>query len=199
MMVFWKAGLVFLAVPKTGTQAYAAALGGKADMIIRHPPGLKHMNAKRFSNRLRPLLAQSGMSTVETLAVIRDPLEWLGSWYRYRGRDALRGNSKSTAAVTFDQFIEAYLSPDQPAFADVGSQMRFVSDGEGRVIVDHLFAYENQSALRGFLSARLGAAVAPPPQRNASPRQSLSLSPDLEARLRDERAADFALHQGLSR
>ena len=194
MMMFWQAGLVMLAVPKTGTQAWQAALGEAADMIIRHPPEAKHMRARRFERRLRPLLERTGPRRLETLAVIRDPVDWRASWYRYRARPALAGQPASTAGIGFAGFIEATLDEQPPAFARIGSQARFVSDDDGRLLVDHLFAYEDQEGLRRFLSARLARPVEAPAPRNVSPARELGLPAALEARLRQAVAAEFALH-----
>lgn len=193
MMMFWKARLVMLAVPKTGTQAYEAALGDRADMVIRHPPGAKHVTAQGFRRKLLPFLDPDRTQGLETLAVIRDPVDWLGSWYRYRGRPQIEGHPNSTADLSFDDFAEAYLTPEPPAFARVGSQARFVSDRAGQVIVDHLFAYEDQRSLRQFLEERLGIGITPP-ERNVSPPGKLSLDPGIEARLREVFAPDFTLH-----
>lgn len=194
MMAFWAAKLVFLSVPKTGTHAYMAALGDRADVVLRHPQNLKHTNAQRMRNKILPTLFQDHAGTFETLAVIREPVDWLGSWYRYRSRDALNGKPNSTAGRSFNDFVAAHLSDAPPAWASVGSQARFISNGQSEVIVDHLFAYDRQDDLRAFLSARLGFAIPTPPARNVSPELVLDLSPELAARLREERAADFAVY-----
>lgn len=198
MMMFWKAGLVFLAVPKTGTQAYEAALGAHADAVLRHPPGLKHMTAQRFERKFRPLLPTLPGRRLETLAVIREPVDWLASWFRYRSRPQIDGKPASTAGLSFAAFVEGYLRDVQPPWARIGSQHRFVSAPDGTLLVDHLFAYEQQDALRRFLSERLGRRVETPPARNVSPALPVGLSDELAARLRAERPEEFALHDGLS-
>lgn len=194
MMVFWNAGLVVLAVPKTGSQSLEAALAERADVLIRHPPGLKHASAQRFQNRLRPFLDPQGTAGLETVAVIRDPLDWLGSWYRYRRRAQLQGHPNSTDAINFDAFVTAYLAPEPPPFAAVGSQHRFVSNRQGKILVDHLFAYEDPAPFHAFLQERLQRVVQPP-RLNVSPSEVLVLSPETERRLRVERAGDFDLHR----
>lgn len=196
MMLFWKARLVMLAVPKTGTQAYEAALGERADMVIRHPPGCKHVTAQGFRRKLLPFIDPGRRQGLETLAVIREPLDWLGSWYRYRSRPQLDGQPNSTAGRSFDEFVEAYLTPAPPPFARVGSQARFASNKAGKVIIDHLFAYEDQDSLRRFLEKRLRTEIAPP-ERNVSPPGKLALDPEIEARLREICAPDFTLHARL--
>jgi hypothetical protein len=56
MLVFWKARLVLLAVPKTGTTALEAAFGPLADMAFLNPPRLKHMTLRRYRRQLAPIL-----------------------------------------------------------------------------------------------------------------------------------------------
>ena len=68
---------------------------------------------------------------------------------------------------------------------------------EGEVIVDHLFRYEALDEAVAYLEARLGHVLTLP-HRNSSPRRALDLSPDLEARLRREAAADFDLWASLA-
>ncbi|WP_093966594.1 hypothetical protein [Actibacterium lipolyticum] len=197
MMVFWKAQLAMLAVPKTGTQAYESLLGSRADMVIRHPSNAKHMAARRFKQKFLPAVTNAGANKIRTLAVMREPIDWLGSWFRYRSRDAIAGRSNSTAEVDFNTFVEGYLSENQPDWASVGSQARFVSDGSGKVVIDHLFDYRDQEGLQNFLSEKLGFLVETPPQINVSPSRPLDLSDELRERLLIERAEDFQLYERL--
>lgn len=96
MLVFWKENLVFLAVPKTGTTAIEGALSPKAAMVLRDPPQIKHAPLYRYGRFLQPMFEKAGGKNPETIAVIRDPVEWLSSWYRYRNRHALVGHKNST-------------------------------------------------------------------------------------------------------
>ena len=196
MLVFWRAKLVVLAVPKTGTTALEAALLPHADAAILNPPDKKHVTARRYRNQLAPFFENRGTRRLETMAVIREPLDWLMSWYRYRARPEIAGSEASTAAMSFDAFVEGWLSDPEPEFARVGRQSRFVSNDRGEVIVDHLFRYEALEDAVGFLEARLGVSL-DLPRRNVSPQLPLSLSPALETRLRDEAEADFALWASL--
>ncbi|MCT4685562.1 MAG: gamma-glutamyl kinase [Roseicyclus sp.] len=196
MLVFWKARLVVLAVPKTGTTALEAALAPHADALIRNPPEKKHVTARRYRNQLAPFLENRGNRPLELMAVIREPRDWLGSWYRYRARDQIAGTPASTAGLSFDRFVEGWLSTPEPKFARVGRQSRFVADEDGAVIVDHLFRYEALEEAVAFLQDRLGRRI-DLPRRNVSPPAALSLDPALETRLRREAAADFDLWASL--
>ena len=193
MMVFWKARLVILAVPKTGSEALEAALAPHADMAIRFPPFYRHMPLAWYESGFRTLLRPEDAAGLETLAVVREPVDWLGSWYRYRRRADLDGSPRSTRGLGFDAFVDAWLRPQPPPFADVGRQSRFCAGRAGSAGVDHLFAYEAPGPLHAFLEARTGLAVAPE-RRNVSPEADTALPAPLAARLRHEAAAEFALH-----
>lgn len=197
MLLFAREKLAFLAVPKTGSTAWAEALGDRADMVLRGPPALRHITLRRFRNRLLPILERSGVTGIETVAVIREPEAWLGSWYRYRARPALDGLPVSTRGISFETFVTAYLAEDRPPYADLGAQARFVAPGRDGRGVDYLFRHDAPAALAAFLEARLGGPIALP-VRNVSPPMALDLSAATRARLRRERAEDFALYEALA-
>ena len=136
------------------------------------------------------MFERMGGDDLELLAVVREPVDWLGSWYRYRQRPFLDGRPTSTKQVSFDQFCDAYARGDRPPYAEVGSQAKFVEPRPNGVAVKHLFKYENQSGLIAFLEDRLQARI-DLPRENVSPRRDLSLEPDTEAKLRRKSAADF--------
>lgn len=191
MLVFWKARLVFLAVPKTGTSAYEAALGPAAAMSVLDPPELKHAPVYRYNRFFRPMFEKMGAENMELLAVIREPVSWLGSWYRYRQRGFLEGKPTSTRGMSFDDFCNDYARGDRPPFANVGSQAKFIEPRPNGVSVDHLYKYENQAGLITFLEERLDTKI-DLPRENVSPRRGdLTLSADTEAKLRRKCADDF--------
>lgn len=190
MLVFWKQRLVFLAVPKTGTSAYEAALTPMASMIVNDPPELKHAPVYRYNRFFRPMFDKVGAEQMDILAVIREPVSWLGSWYRYRQRGFLDGRPTSTKGISFDAFCQAYATGDRPAFANVGSQAKFIEPRPNGVSVTHLFKYENQAGLIGFLEDRLDVTL-DLPRTNVSPRTDLELSSQTEEKLRRKCADDF--------
>lgn len=196
MLVFSKARLVFLSVPKTGTTAWQAALEPHADMIVRAPPELKHAPVFRYNRFFRPALEKFIGTDLAVLAVMRDPVDWLGSWYRYRRRPSLEGRPAGTHGLSFDDFVQAYMKGDRPAFADVGSQAKFLEPQKNGTRATHVFRYEDQAGLTAFLADRLGVSVATE-RHNASPAMDLALSPRVEARLRCKCAPEFALYDSI--
>jgi hypothetical protein len=192
MLVFWKQRLVFLAVPKTGTSAWETALAPHASMVITDPPELKHAPVYRYNRFIRPMHEKMGADHMDILAVIREPIDWLGSWYRYRQRAFLEGRPTSTRGMSFDDFCQDYAKGDRPPHANVGSQAKFVEPRPNGVQVTHLFKYENQAGLRDFLQERLEVPLETA-RENVSPRRVMGLSKQTEDKLRRKCAADFEI------
>lgn len=196
MMIFYNERLAYLAVPKTGTSAVERALHRRASLVLRDPPGMKHTNARGYERRFRSMFEREEMPPIQTVAVMRHPLDWLGSWYRYRQRPALDGHINSTKGISFDAFVEAYLADQQPPHAQVGSQGRFVTDESEELLVNHLFQYEDLAPFLTFMQKRLGASIELKTV-NKSPNRELTLSSDLERALRDRLALDYQIHEAL--
>lgn len=194
MLIFSPQNLAFLAVPKTGTTAIELTLKNRADIVFAK--GRKHMPAQRFHAKVAPFLDSAFGLRPDRVAVMRDPEDQLGSWYRYRTHADLRGSTNSTAGISFDQFILDVISDDPPPYAGVGSQFRFITSGAGEVLVHSLFAYEHQANFHGFLEDRF----AEPLEfkiRNVSPEGQTDLEPTTRAKLRAVRAEEFALYDKL--
>ena len=190
MLVFWKENLVLLAVPKTGSTALEAALAPRASMVLRDPPQLKHAPCYRYKRFLRPFFVQAGGQTPEVMAIVRHPVDWLGSWYRYRSRDDLNGHENSTRGVSFDEFVLEYCKGSPAAFAQVGSQEKFLRINDGDIGADHLFRYEAWDKITAFLEGRLAINLTLQ-RKNVSPAMDLRLSDDVLARLHHKRAGEF--------
>ncbi len=192
MLVFPDANLTFMAIPKTGTTALEGFLAPRADIVMRNPPEMKHMPVYRYKRFFIPLLERTGVTGLETMAIVREPIDWLGSWYKYRSRDELKGQANSTAEMSFDDFIKGYLRNKKPPFADVGSQAKFAADGDNPNGITHLFRYENMKAAIEFLNKRLAVNIVLA-RKNVSPPREFHLSPGVEARLRRKYEAEFTL------
>ena len=196
MLVFWEQRLAFLATPKTGSTAIAAALEPLAALSIQRPPILKHTNAHRFRRFLGPYLEAASAGDWTVIALMREPRDWLGSWYRFRQREDQLDPEKSTKNISFDDFVRAWCQKERPDFADIGSQARFLRGKNGQG-VDRLFRYEDIDTFVHFLEERLNCEITLP-RLNVSPPGSTALAPDTEALLRDFAAEDFALYAGLT-
>lgn len=198
MLVFFKERLALLSVPKTGTTAYQTALAARADMVISDPPLLKHAPVYRYNRFIRPMFLNVCDAEMELVAVMRDPVSWLSSWYRYRQRPFMVDKPNNTHGITFNDFVEAYMKGKRPGFAEVGSQFKFLERQPNGTGVTHLFRYEDPRRLQGFLEDRLDIKLNLA-RENVSPDIEVTLSPDIEERFRRKCADEFALYDSISR
>lgn len=162
--------------------------------MLRDPPQIKHAPLYRARRFVVPLIEAAGGSGFETVAAVREPVDWLGSWWRYRQRDDLVGHVNSTRGIAFEEFVDQYARGKPAPFASVGSQARFVGDGEGSIGVDHLFRYEAMDQLIGFLEERLSMQIELP-RLNVSPEHPMELHDHVAAKLRRKREPEFAVWQ----
>lgn len=194
MLVFWRQGLVFLATPKTASTSIETALAPLAAVVVMRPPQLKHTNAQKYQRHVAPFLGDAKGTSFVTTALMREPIDWLGSWYRYRQRPD-EVPDKATRGISFDDFVQAYCQPVQPEFAKVGAQATFLTP-DGFRPVDHIFRYEQMDQYVRFLEKRLSTTITLP-KVNISPDAPVTLSAAVEQQLRQMRAADFALYDSL--
>lgn len=198
MLVFWKQNLALLSVPKTGTTALEAALSPAADIVMSNPPELKHLPVYRYTRFMEKMFDKATGRKPETVAVVREPIDWLGSWYRYRQRPELNGRPNSTAKVDFDEFVLEYTKGKPAPFANVGSQARFLAgDNDALCGVMHLFRYDQLDRLYSFLEERLDLRFNTE-QMNVSPRRDIALSPEVAQHLRHKCAREFELYESVT-
>jgi len=197
MLVFFKERLAFLSVPKTGTTAYQTALAPRADLVITDPPLLKHAPVYRYNRFIRPMFLNVCDAEMELMAVMRHPVSWLSSWYRYRQRPFMKDRPNNTHGINFDEFVLAYMKGKRPGFAEVGSQLKFLEKQPNGTCITHLFAYEDQGRLQSFLEDRLDVKL-DLARANVSPNIQVELSPDVEERFRRKFAEEFVLYDSIS-
>ncbi len=197
MIAFLRANLVCLSVPKTGTTALQQALGAQADMIISDPPMLKHMPLHRYNRFMHPMFQVAGYHNLEIMAIMREPISWLGSWYRFRRRPFMADKAKSSHGMSFDEFVLDYLKDQPPPHANVGQQSRFLAAQENGPEITQLFRFEELHSAIKFLEARLSTRIELPVV-NVSPQGDLTLTPETEAKLRNKCRADFTLYDSIS-
>ncbi|HHG91202.1 MAG TPA: gamma-glutamyl kinase [Devosia sp.] len=162
MLIFREIKLVYLANPKTGTTSFEHAFERFADhKTSKALP--KHVPFRRFRRKF-PELARE----CEIVTSVRDPLDTLYSWYRYRARPALRGHVNSTFGLAFEAFLCEWCKAEPASFADVGASVGFVLNEKGEISKRlKIFRYEERSSLQKHVAAKLGRDV-PELARNVS-------------------------------
>ncbi len=197
MLISLKNNIAFLAMTKTGSTSIEATLAPFCDIVFTQDPRVKHMQLRRFERFLRPYLKSLDHDGVETTCLFRNPTDWLGSWYRYRQRDALLGNSNSTAQVSFEDFVLSYLDENPKPFARVGQQSEFIIDKQGNVGIDYLFRYDQFEKFERFMSDRMNQPLKFD-HLNASAAKSLELTTGTRTRLEGKLSRDFEIFESIT-
>lgn len=191
MLVFLRHKITYLATPKTGTTAVEMALKPRAEIVFSK--NRKHITALRYANKIAPFLEDTFGVRPASVAVMREPVDQIRSWYKYRSQKRLDGTNLSTKDISFDQFVREVVSDKPPERAQIGRQFNFLTDGKTQVMADHIFAYAAQEMFLMFLSEHLQHPVEIAP-KNVSPLIDGPLSDETMALLREVRAEDFMLY-----
>lgn len=180
MLISLSHRFVFLCNRKCASVSIESMLRRHSDILLLGPPGFRHTNYRLYSRYIAPYIeAAVGDVKLETICVVREPLSWLYSFYRFRSRYELRdpGNpnhDKSTCGISFPQFVTAYMQPDPPPYADIGCQFDIVRDERNRIGVDRLFPYDAMEHFIGFMSRKTGHALKIG-HKNMSPKRNRQL------------------------
>lgn len=158
MLVSQKHGFVFFCMPKCASNSIERMLKPYCEIHLTGTPRVRHTNVRNFRQFIQPYLSHvGGVEELESICLVREPISWLNSWYRFRARYELRSERRpySTAHISFEDFIRSYLARPRPAYAEIGTQYDFVRDVDGRCGVDRLFAYDDIDEVVAFFSTRL--------------------------------------------
>lgn len=209
MIFLFHARLVILSQPKTGTTALDHALSPRASIAVNNPPSMKHIQYHKFMTFVAPWLqAQSGLAReqYDVVSVMREPIDWLGSWYRYRTREQLKeaGSKKRrgnyTGDVSFDAFVQEVLKPksERASYAGLGSPCGVALRSDGGIGCDRIFPYEDLSGLHEMIQERTNRPV-DLTLMNVSPDGDMTLAEETRARLMTKWQFAFDLHASLKR
>jgi hypothetical protein len=96
---------------KTASTSIENTLTSYCELVTRgkYATALKHINYKKYERYIEPLIENITGKKPETVCVMREPIDWLHSWYRYRKRDSASGSKRSTQNITFSEFCELYI------------------------------------------------------------------------------------------
>jgi hypothetical protein len=187
-------------MPKCASTSIESAISKFCNIKYSGHPKLKHINSKVFSEQILTIHQKLVPSSkIESFCLMRDPLEWVRSWYRYRARDELKSpkhpNHKHyTGNISYREFIQEYTSKEKRApFATLSTQYQFVSLNKDKIGVDHIIPMDNFDLVSSFLSEKIGRKIKIP-NKNTSPKIPAPLEPDLERKLHKHLEKDLILY-----
>lgn len=195
-----KDGFAFLCMPKAGSTSIEGILKKICNVNFSDHWALKHINARDFTKYILTLHEKMLPSVkIESFCIMRNPFEWMESWYRYRSRDEIK-SSKHTfhknyaGNISYDEFIAAYLSKGvRPNYANFGTQHNFMILDNGAIGVDYIFSLDRLDLVEEFLARKTGKDIKIP-VCNVSPKKSVELNSKLKEQLIDRLKIDIALY-----
>ena len=185
MLFFPSARIAFVAVPKTGSMASEIALSEFARE--------KWNPAQKYMHRSASDAARLYGENVETVALIREPISWVGSKYRYlSGYQIPFGSRYCTRLISFESFADRIIRGQKPWPEPLKTQSDYMRSA------DHVFQYEQFDLFVEFMSDRLDRTVSIP-RNNVSPVVELSAGDAILRRLRKHFREDAATHKAAFR
>jgi hypothetical protein len=204
-------GFVFVANTRATSSTTHHLLLPHADAIFYRPVFGKHFTLPQIARRAK---AMSGLDlgALFTFGIVREPLSWLHSWFRFRRREELKRVSSQWHSnlvpeeVRFPEFLEEACGSNPRAFARIEHQSNYFRDTAGRVAVNYIAVYSDLHAdcrrlsefpplslLGGLEKMRMNAS---PDQRSPSVKIAW---PDLSQRMALAFEDDFELFERAAR
>ena len=144
MLVSRSHRFMFLAGTKSASTTVEFALRRHCQVALLRPEHGKHISYPEAIRLIGPLLGRARTQPADLFrfGVIRDPIDWVVSWYNYRSRESLQAageSGNSCAGVEFSQFAEAVMQhAARPGYAKLGTQSKRFHGTDGAVAVDYL-------------------------------------------------------------
>lgn len=201
MLIFLKARIVLFAVEKTGTTSLQLALQDQADIKFLGVKGpvQKHTGFADYKTNVEPDLLARVNGPLDYVAVFREPLSWLSSWYRYRLRDEDAGHPQSTRGISYERFVIDFCRKPElrPRHVWIKAQSERVCGQDGTVGINHLFRYEDMESLIRFLEYRLDRTIHVNRTNVSMPLQVPELSSEILTLYKNRFARDFEIYNTL--
>ena len=198
MKVLINEKIVFLDMPKNASTSIDHALKDKAQISLMGLPSIKHLDYQDYEKYIYPLLKPMKL---EIICLMREPISWLNSWYRYRQRRELRNpnhpnHKNSTYTLSFEEFIKEFISDNPAPYANLKSQYEFMMDKHEKIGIDKVFIYERMELFEKYMANKITGFTLE--KKNVSPVKSKKLlSEPLEKALRQYLSRDFQLYEYL--
>jgi hypothetical protein len=194
MLISTEKKFVFIANTKTASTSIEHALMDYAEIHRGGSPARKHIGLYQAYNIYNFLFSQPDHTPDQyfKFGVMRDPLDWIGSWYRYR-----KGNNVESPlprGMDFEAFWERkdwnIMRPDGWKYLQ---RHLFCAPQGGEVLADVIIPYHKVGEEFGKICDAFGIE-SPLPRKNVSELRDAGFIPaHLEDEMRDFYDADYRL------
>ncbi len=191
MLISTQEHFVFIANSKTASTSIEQILAPHADVVMAGTAQRKHMPLRAALAECEPFASGADPARYFKFGVMRDPLDWIGSWFRYR-----RGNRVDEPLPRHMSFAEFWALQDWNFRRGDGrahlQRDMFLAD-DGRVLADVIIPYHRLEPLLGEICAILGIDHALPRRNVSRLKETGDIPASLQRELRDFYEADYAL------
>ena len=198
MVICANHGFTFLAMTKCASTSIERALYPLSSLRTAGKNiGLKHMKYRTYEKYMSPLMQEvTGGDDLEVLCLMRDPISWNHSWYKYRQRDVLKGTSKFTGNITFNEYCEGYMKQDTAPYLVNGKQSDFFKNSKGNIGNVKIFRYEEIDIFIKYIEKKINSKLNIP-KLNVSPVLDIDLDSEIEKKLRNYLKYDYEIYNSL--
>ncbi|WP_198372722.1 hypothetical protein [Roseomonas rosulenta] len=203
MMSSLRFGFVVLSMPKCASTSLQQALTPVCD--ARFKDHMKHVDLAFVETWVLPMLrARRAPAAFEPriFCLMREPIDWLYSWYRYSWDEAGRpqaGRGATAAAYPdFAAFLEAYFSPRPPRVGGVLRQSDFLRGWDGRTGRIELFRFESHRRMIDELERLGGQPLEIKVTNQSRARRDADFAGVDMAGLRARLAEEYAIYEAIA-
>lgn len=194
MLIGVEKRFVFVANSKAASTSIEMALVNAAEIERRGSAQRKHIILRAALLKYDFLFGQKKYApeTFFKFGVMRDPVEWIQSWYRYR-----KGNKVAhplAEGTTFEEFWHQRVAQSKKS-GKKQVQRDYFTRWNGEPLIDYIIPYDALPEHFETITTALGINASLPHQ-NASKIQSLDdpLSKDMLEEIREYFAEDYTLY-----
>ena len=142
-----------------------------------------------------PLLKIHGSENFTTVAIVREPIEWFSSWYRYYSKLRFKKENYFTGNISLEEYANTYCTQQDSELFRFKKQSQIILNGQNKNLISHLFKYSAKNdKLVNFLEKKLERKIHLP-HLNNSPKISLNLSEKTKKRLSNVLLDDYKLYK----
>lgn len=155
--------LSFLCTPKCASTSIEKFMGNGERIELTGSPQMKHCDATFYKNKIKPFLTFAFLdSEFVSFALIREPISWLSSWWRYRQRPNAPKHF-NTNNISFNDYVLNFMKPLDQRPPGTGTRLKYprswIIDDDGYVVVDKVFSVDKIEVLEEYLTLRTGSRV----------------------------------------
>jgi len=197
MLIGIEKRFVFVASTKTASTSLEQVLRPHADIIRVGTAPRKHIPLSEIFPTYNFLFSQPdyGPELFFKFGVMRDPLDWIRSWYRYR-----LGNEVESPLPEGMSFAEFWAQKDWNILHGDGRKHlqrdMFMGRG-GQLLADVIIPYDRLSAMFGDICTALGISRTLPRANVSHIKETETLPSWLEDEIRDFYQEDYQLYDQL--